>query len=214
MASEELKLIAHSLLELLKVDPTGSDDPRVLELLKNLGEIQMTPRDLKVNTFKIIQLSRLAKIINDLRKQTTSAAIGAESRNLIKAWRDMVIKREGSFDSTQEYLAESQNSAASLTGRSDKSSDQANFSYNYIKKSLNLPDFSSFRVLTVEEPLPKVDIKEFLEREDKRFTNNLPEDLNERWAQLQKPTYRNDGSIAMPFISLDEMDFRKHRSKF
>ncbi|KII68753.1 hypothetical protein RF11_13218 [Thelohanellus kitauei] len=97
----DLQTIAHSLSELLKVDPTGSSDVRVLELLKKLGEIKMTPKDLKQ--------SQLAKIVNGLRRQTTSATVGAEARSLIKRWRDMVIKKDQSVESTKESLVEVKN---------------------------------------------------------------------------------------------------------
>ncbi|KII64932.1 Transcription elongation factor A protein 1 [Thelohanellus kitauei] len=201
-----LQSISDALSELLKVDPNASNDARVLELLKKLSEIEMTPKDLKE--------SRLAKIINGLRKQTTNVEIVAESRSLIKRWRDMVLQKDASFDINKESLVESQNSLESAIVAPDQSNDRSNFAFNCIKQYLNIHDLSDYGIPAVEEPLTDIDLEEFLERDAKRFTDNLPEDLDERWNQLQKPTRRNDGSLAMPFISLDEIDLRRHRFRF
>ncbi|KII62217.1 hypothetical protein RF11_03683 [Thelohanellus kitauei] len=188
---------------LIKTVLKGSSDVTVLDLLKKLGEMKITARDLKQ--------SQLAKIVNGLRKRTACAAISAESRRLIQRWRSMVIKQEDNSCYVKESHGEGQSSVASLSHTSAKSDDCSNFAFNCIKKSLNLPDFSSFHVSSSQEPMPDIDIEEFLERDSKRFIDNLPDNRLEMWMELEKPTRRSDGSIAMPFISLDEVNFRNHR---
>ncbi|KII61112.1 hypothetical protein RF11_05831 [Thelohanellus kitauei] len=185
----DISTVKNALVDLLNKESNNSIDLMVLDILKRLNEITISPKELKH--------TQLAKIVNNLRKQTTNAAISTESRKLIQRWRSLFVKSSENFNNTVDELE----SPLDLNSPQVKPTDGSNYAFHAIKNSLNLPDFSIFHVTPAEEPKLDFDLEEFLERDSKRFSSDLPKDRQELWKELEKPTIRSDGSASLQIIT-------------